>query len=48
MRTQTQTIQISQPILWAINECPACQSSELLTDYRTGEVFCTKCGLVIF
>jgi len=39
---------MTQPILWALDVCPACQSKELMPDYSTGEIFCRCCGLVIF
>jgi hypothetical protein len=34
--------------MWAVEECPACQSEDISTNYFTGEVFCLKCGLVIY
>jgi len=37
-----------QTKVWALEECPACQSKELSTNYFSGEVFCLKCGLVIY
>ena len=48
------TVQIRKPTemkqtkMWAMEECPACKSKEMSTNYFSGEVFCLKCGLVIY
>jgi len=35
-------------INWMPDKCPACGAKELSCNYFTGEVFCLKCGLVLF
>jgi hypothetical protein len=37
-----------QAKMWSLEECPACNSKEISTNYFTGEIFCLKCGLVIY
>jgi hypothetical protein len=38
----------AQTKVWALEACPACSSKDLSTNYFSGEVFCLKCGLVIY
>lgn len=28
-------------------KCPECNSKEIITDFRRGESYCSKCGYVI-
>ncbi|MBD3263121.1 hypothetical protein GF374_01950 [Candidatus Woesearchaeota archaeon] len=39
---------IKQASLWKPDECPACGSKKLSNNYFTGEIYCLKCGLVIY
>ena len=48
MGISKQIKEIKQANLWAPDECPACGAKNLSNNYFTGEVFCLKCGLVIF
>lgn len=48
MGVSKQVKKIKQSTLWKPDKCPACGSKELSTNYFTGEVFCLKCGLVIY
>ncbi|MBS3065059.1 MAG: hypothetical protein J4451_00995 [DPANN group archaeon] len=33
---------------WGVEECPSCNSTEISTNYFSGEMFCRKCGLVLY
>jgi len=48
MKTKTATMPKVKTKAWTMEECPACQSEDISTNYFTGEVFCLKCGLVIY
>ena len=48
MKTVSKVVKPKQSKMWALEECPACNSKDISTDYYTGEVFCLKCGLVIY
>ena len=39
---------VKQAKVWTLTQCPACSSKDISTNYFSGEVFCLKCGLVIY
>ena len=36
------------PRLWGAEPCPACSSDATKFDYKTGEMVCLRCGLVVY
>ena len=41
-------IMTRQSKAWGIEECPACNSTNVAMDNQSGDMICQKCGLVIY